>query len=119
MPRRQQPRRRRYRPPLASAGDGRVAQRACPRPPGTDPSTIAAALTVQRQREARSLFSADSLESFREAVQSERILLRPASRGLSPFRESVAGSLYVLLAIAVANVAGLLIARASTREREM
>ena len=95
-------------------------------PRGTDPSVIAAALTVQRQGEAATLFSGDSFVNMRNIVRSERIVLEPASRGLSPFRDTTSSTLLVLLAmmgvllaVACGNVAGLMIARASAREREI
>jgi hypothetical protein len=68
-------------------------------PRATDPSAVAAALTVQRQREAVTLFSGDSFGNMRNMVQQESIVLEPASRGLSPFRETTSASLFVLLAM--------------------
>jgi predicted permease len=84
---------------------------------------VASALTLVYHRDAASRASSNAEE--RAQRERERIVLSGAGRGVSFLRGSIASRLYVLLAmvgvlvaITCGNVASLLVARASARERE-
>jgi predicted permease len=93
-------------------------------PRGTEPSSIAAVLTVRHHADVSSRSGGDT--EFAEQLRAERVVLAPAGRGLSSLRGQASTALYVLLAmmivllmIASGNVASLLVARATAREREI
>ena len=93
-------------------------------PRGAEPETIAAAMTARRQADTQSRRVDDA--DYAQRLRAERVSLVPAGRGLSPLRDASSRTLYVLLGmmavlliIASGNVAGLLVARASSREREL
>ena len=94
-------------------------------PVEADAAGVAAALTLVHQRDAVTRVDASNADG-RAQLQSERVILSSAGRGFSFLRGDFASRLYVLLAmvgvlmaITCGNVASLLVARASTREREI
>ncbi len=94
-------------------------------PVEADVAGVGAALTLVHQRDAVTRVDASNADG-RAELQSERVLLSSAGRGFSFLRGDFASRLYVLLAmvgvlmaITCGNVASLLVARASAREREI
>jgi predicted permease len=94
-------------------------------PESSNVEAVASALTVLHQRDAVARRTAPSAEE-RAKLARERVMLASAGRGVSFLRGDLSSRLFVLLAmvgvllaITCGNVASLLIARASAREREI
>jgi predicted permease len=93
-------------------------------PQSADVPGVASALTAIHRRDASSRLDAPNSDGRR--VDAETVVLSAANRGVSFLRGDLATTLYVLLAmvgvllaITCGNVASLVVARASAREREI
>jgi predicted permease len=93
-------------------------------PDASNADGIASALTLMHQRDAATRLDGSSPDD-RARLERERVVLAAAGRGVSFLRGDLSSRLVVLLAmvgvllaITCGNVASLLVARASARERE-
>ena len=93
-------------------------------PAASNVAGVASALTLLHHRDAATRLGSD--DNARTRLEQERVVLAGANRGVSFLRGDLSSRLFVLLAmvgvllaITCGNVASLLVARASAREREI